>query len=142
MQVQKCIGGHLEFRVTGRVFEMCKFCEQKRQHPLFCYLISDRQSNAATYIGLSRQPFFRLKSHNREQVCRKLSKKPREDNRIKNSWLTAERLCLLAVCRVIGAEPSRPKAVLGDGICFSSLGLGTEVVDGPSNKPGAEAAVS
>lgn len=45
---------------------MCKFCDEKTHHPLFCYLIGDQQSNASTYIGLSRQPFFRLKSHNRE----------------------------------------------------------------------------
>jgi len=48
----------------------CQYCLKRKSHPLFCYLISNRYSTnsatAATYIGLSRQPFFRLKSHNRE----------------------------------------------------------------------------
>lgn len=49
---------------------MCRFCQKKVKHPLYCYLISDGAVNASTYIGLSRQPFFRLKSHNRERGFR------------------------------------------------------------------------
>lgn len=47
----------------------CQLCETNAEHPLFCYLISDVGSpNAqfATYIGVSCQPWFRLRAHNRE----------------------------------------------------------------------------
>lgn len=49
--------------------ELCEFCASNVKHPLFCYMISDAQDSsgdAATYIGMSRQPYARLASHNRE----------------------------------------------------------------------------
>jgi hypothetical protein len=47
----------------------CELCARQVQHPLFCYLISDVGSPGAchaTYIGVSCQPWFRLRAHNRE----------------------------------------------------------------------------
>ncbi len=50
----------------------CVYCEQGREHPLFVYLISDRefdpqqpQQRISTYVGITRWPQGRLASHNR-----------------------------------------------------------------------------
>jgi predicted GIY-YIG superfamily endonuclease len=46
----------------------CQFCAERLQHPLYCYLIAGGLKNknkASTYIGVSRQVLYRVKSHNR-----------------------------------------------------------------------------
>lgn len=47
---------------------MCRYCLNRMQHPLYCYLIAgglENKNKASTYIGVSRQVLYRVKSHNR-----------------------------------------------------------------------------
>lgn len=66
--------------------EKCQYCANHTIHPMWCYLIvadnetmdntksngtsgknnNKNSKNQATYVGMSRQPLHRLKSHNRE----------------------------------------------------------------------------
>lgn len=59
----------------------CQLCDTNEKHPLFCYLISDVGSPGAqylTYIGVSSQPWFRVRAHNREPFFRHVQQAPRE----------------------------------------------------------------
>lgn len=51
----------------------CAFCAEGMRHPLFAYMISDVGSPDAkgiAYLGVSSQPLFRLRAHNREHGYR------------------------------------------------------------------------